>query len=87
VVISSNALNRHSLDVCVVPLSTVQHKAFTLRPRLRAGEGGLDRDSWAKCDQVTTIEKARAVYPSLGALSQAALEEITSPAHRSPTMT
>jgi mRNA interferase MazF len=76
VVISSNALNRHSLDVCVVPLSTVEHKAFSLRPKLRAGEGGLDRDSWIKCDQVTTIEKAQAVYPPLGALSQAALEKM-----------
>jgi mRNA interferase MazF len=76
VVISSNALNRHSLDVCVAPLSTVEHKAFSLRPKLRAGEGGLDRDSWVKCDQVTTIEKAKAVYPPLGALSRAALEKM-----------
>ena len=75
-VISSDALNRHSLDVCVVPISTAEHKAFRLRPKLGAGEGGLDRDSWAKCDQVTTIEKAKAVYPPLGALGQAALEKI-----------
>jgi mRNA interferase MazF len=75
-VISSNALNRHSLDVCVVPLSTVEHKAFSLRPKLRAGEGGLDRDSWIKCDQVTTIEKVKAVYPPLGSLSQADLEKM-----------
>jgi mRNA-degrading endonuclease toxin of MazEF toxin-antitoxin module len=73
-VVSSDALNRHSLDVCVVPLSTVEHKAFSLRPKLR--EGGLDRDSWVKCDQVTTIEKAKAGYPPLGAVSQAALEKV-----------
>lgn len=72
----SNALNRHALDVCVVPLSTVEHRAFSLRPKLRAGDGGLERDSWAKCDQVTTIEKTRAVYPPLGALSRASLERI-----------
>jgi mRNA interferase MazF len=75
VVISSNALNRHSLDVCVAPLSTVEHQAFSLRPKLRAGEGGLDRDSWVKCDQVTTIEKAKAVYPPLGSVSEAAMEK------------
>jgi mRNA interferase MazF len=75
-VISSNALNRHALNVCVVPLSTVEHRAFSLRPKLRTGDGGLDRDSWAKCDQVTTLEKARAVYPPLGALSRATLERI-----------
>src|ERR1700683_3315847 len=75
-VISSNALNRYSLDVCVAPLSTVEHKAFSWRPKVRAGEGGLDRDSWVKCDQVTTIEKAKAVHPPLGSLSQADLEKI-----------
>jgi mRNA interferase MazF len=75
-IVSSNALNRHALDVCVVPLSTVEHRAFSLRPKLRAGDGGLERDSWAKCDQVTTIAKTRAVYPPLGALSRATLERI-----------
>jgi len=75
-VISSDALNRHSLDVCVAPISTTEHKAFRLRPNLRAGEGGLDRDSWVKCDQVTTLEKANAVYPPLGALSAVAMEKI-----------
>src|SRR5438034_11646140 len=72
-VISSDAINVHSLDVCVVPISTAQHKPFSLRPRLKAGEGGLDRESWVKCDQVTTVEKSRAVYPPLGALSKASL--------------
>jgi mRNA interferase MazF len=75
-VISSDALNRHALDVCIVPISTVEHKAFRLRLGLRGGEGGLDRDSWAKCDQVTTIEKARAIYPPLGTLNQASLDRI-----------
>jgi len=45
VVISSSAQNRHSLDVCVAPLSSGEPKAFSLRPNLRAGEGGLDRGS------------------------------------------
>jgi mRNA interferase MazF len=75
-VISSDALNRHSLDVCAVLISTAEHKAFHLRPTLLAGEGGLARDSWVKCDQLTTIEKAHAVYPPLGTLSPAALEKI-----------
>jgi mRNA-degrading endonuclease toxin of MazEF toxin-antitoxin module len=75
-IVSSNALNRHARDVCVVPISTAEHKAFHLRPKLRAGEGGLDCDSWVKCDQVTTVEKAKAVYPPLGALSPAKLEKV-----------
>jgi len=75
-VISSDALNIHSLDVCVVPISTAEHRSFSLRPKLKAGEGGLDRDSWVKCDQVTTVEKSRAVYPTLGALSKASLATV-----------
>jgi len=75
-VVSSDSLNRHSLDICVVPISTVEHKAFSLRPALRAGEGGLDRASWVKCDQVTTVEKQRALYPPLGALGKESLRRI-----------
>jgi mRNA interferase MazF len=76
IIISSNALNRHALDVCIVPISSVEHKNFTLRPLLRAGEGGLARESWAKCDQVSTVGKARAEYPPLGALTAVSLERI-----------
>ncbi len=75
-VISSDALNHYSLDVCVVPISKAEHKAFSLRPILKAGEGGLDRDSWVKCDQVTTIEKSRAVYPPLGILDRSSLANV-----------
>ena len=76
IVISSDVLNRHSLDVCVVPLSTAQHRAFSLRPKLAAGQGGLDHDSWARCDQVTTVEKSRAVYPPLGSLDPESLQQV-----------
>lgn len=75
-VISANALNRFSLDVCVIPLTSVQHRQFSLRPKLEAGEGGLNKASWAKCDQVTTLEKDLAVYPPLGSLGGAYLHRI-----------
>ena len=82
-VISSDAINVHSLDVCVVPVSTAEHKPFTLRPKLEAGECGLDRDSWVKCDRVTTVEKSRAVYPPLGALCKASLAVVEEAIKRS----
>ncbi|MEO8051501.1 MAG: hypothetical protein ABI833_13870 [Acidobacteriota bacterium] len=41
---------------------------------LRAGEAGLKRDWWVKCDQVSTIEKTTAVHPPLGTVGTAALE-------------
>ncbi len=75
-VVSSNALNRHSLDVCIVPVSTVQHKAFSLRPKLPAGEGGLARDSWVKCDHVTTLEKSVIRYPPLGVVGPESLNRV-----------
>jgi mRNA interferase MazF len=75
-ILSSNGLNAHSLDVSVLPISTAEHAAFSLRPRLKAGEGGLARDSWVKCDQPTTIEKQLVIYPPLGALSPVSLETV-----------
>ncbi len=77
-ILSSNSLNAHSLDVCVLPISTAEHRAFSLRPKLKAGEAGLVRDSWVKCDQPTTIEKQLVIYPPLGALSAAGMEIVQS---------
>ena len=76
VVVSSNALNRHSRDVCVVPVSTAEHGAFRLRPKLDARDGGLDRTSWVTCDQVTTVEKDLIRYPALGSVSAESLRRI-----------
>jgi len=75
-VISSDSLNRHALDVCVVPITSVQHGRFALRVPIRAGDGGLSRDSWAKCDQVTTLEKTLVRYPPLGRLDEVTLRKI-----------
>jgi mRNA interferase MazF len=75
-IISNDSLNKHALDVCIVPITSVRHGRFTLRVAIQAGEGGLVRDSWAKCDQVTTVEKQVVVYPSSGRLSPASLRSI-----------
>ncbi len=75
-ILSSDSLNAHSLDVCVLPISTAEHRAFSLRPKLKAREGGLDRESWIKCDQPTTLEKQLVIYPPLGRLSSATLEKV-----------
>jgi mRNA-degrading endonuclease toxin of MazEF toxin-antitoxin module len=75
-ILSSDSLNAHSLDVCVVPISTAEHKAFSLRPKLKVGDGGLERESWVKCDQPTTLEKQLVLYPPLGRLSPASMEKV-----------
>jgi len=65
-VISTDVLNQHALDVCIVPITSVEHAAFSLRVPLARHEGGLQLASWAKCDQVTTLEKKLLQYPPLG---------------------
>jgi mRNA interferase MazF len=75
-ILSGDSLNAHSLDVCVLPISTAEHRAFSLRPKLKAGEGGLNRESWIKCDQPTTLEKHLVIYPPLGRLSPASMEKV-----------
>lgn len=76
VVISRDSLNAYSFDVCVVPLTRVRRMAFSFRPHLSAGEGGLRTDSWAKCDQLATIPRTALEYPSMGSLSSRALEDV-----------
>jgi mRNA-degrading endonuclease toxin of MazEF toxin-antitoxin module len=52
----------------VIPLTTKEHLRFSLRIPLKAGDGGLAHNCWAKCDQVTTLEKTLLQYPALGTL-------------------
>ncbi len=75
-IISSDALNKYSQDVCVIPVSKVEHRQFELRPKLDKGEGGLNFDSWLKCDQPTTVEMNDVLYPPLGQLSQERLAAV-----------
>jgi len=75
-ILSVNQLNRHALGVCVVPITTKEHARFSMRVFIRAGDGGLNHNSWAKCDQVMTLEKELVRYPATGALSSTALAKI-----------
>jgi mRNA-degrading endonuclease toxin of MazEF toxin-antitoxin module len=76
VILSVDQLNRHALDVCVVAITTKQHGRFSMRVPLKSKEGGLDFDCWAKCDQVTTVEKSLLRYPALGSLSASTMARI-----------
>ena len=76
-VISIDPLNKQALDVCVLPLTSVEHKEFRMRVPIAASHGGLEKPSWAKCDQVTTLEKHALIYPPIGTLaSRPVLTEI-----------
>jgi mRNA interferase MazF len=75
-VVSIDVRNRLAGDVIVVPLST------NLRPLpthvfIPAGAGGQQRDSVAKCEQVTTLDKALLVHgPYPGRVPDKMLDEV-----------
>ena len=75
-ILSVDSLNRHALDVCVVPITSVEHAQFSMRIPLQKGEGGLNHHSWAKCDQVTTLEKTFLHPRPLGTLPANKLQQI-----------
>ena len=60
VIVSTDGRNKYANDVVVVPTTSSPN----LKPHpemhvhIPAGEGGLPKDSYAKCDQVTTIDKS-----------------------------
>jgi len=76
VILSIDQLNRHALDVSVVPITSVQHAAFSMRVPLLKGEGGLHFNGWAKCDQVMTLEKSDLRDKPLGTLPRLRLHQI-----------
>jgi mRNA-degrading endonuclease toxin of MazEF toxin-antitoxin module len=60
VIVSTNGRNRAASDVIVVP--TTSSTGFQPHPavhvELPAGVGGLPRDSYARADQITTLDKS-----------------------------
>lgn len=64
-VVSPDSRNRLAGDVIVVPVSSVLREAPT-HVRLRAREGGLERPSMAKCEQITTLRRDRLAPRPIG---------------------
>jgi mRNA-degrading endonuclease toxin of MazEF toxin-antitoxin module len=75
-ILSVDSLNRHALDVCIVPITSVQRSQFSMRVPLAKGEGGLNQNCWAKCDQVTTLEKTFLHAKPFGTLPSGKLQQI-----------
>lgn len=69
IIVSPNGRNKRANDVIVVP--TTSSQSFRPHPEVHvhipASEGALPRDSYAKCDQVTTIDKSLLARGPLGA--------------------
>jgi mRNA interferase MazF len=60
VVVQRDAANRSGRTTIVVPVTDAKNKPVdTIRPLLRAGEGGLTKDSIALCRQVRVVDYLR----------------------------
>jgi mRNA-degrading endonuclease toxin of MazEF toxin-antitoxin module len=76
IVLSIDPINKFALDVCVVGITTVERKTFSMRVPIQKGDANLNFNCWAKCDQVTTLEKTFLKYPPLGVLSGATFTRV-----------
>ena len=75
-VVSLDIRNKLANDIIVVPLSTTLRSAPT-HVLLSEGEGGLSKASVAKCEHVTTIDKALLIRgPFAGKTNNAKMKEI-----------
>ena len=75
-VLSPDVRNAFANDLIVAPLSSVLRDAPT-HVRLRRGEGGIKTPSVVKCEQTTTLQKARLAPTALGGpLSAVRMHEI-----------
>jgi len=61
IVVSRDAINEHSPVVIVVPVTGAEHvpKLYPTHVALKAGTGGLTKDSVAAAEQVRAIAKTR----------------------------
>ena len=75
-IVSLDVRNRLANDVIVVPISTTLRTSPT-HVELPEGEGGLDRTSMAKCEQITTLDKSFLLRgPCSGTISHIKMTEI-----------
>jgi mRNA-degrading endonuclease toxin of MazEF toxin-antitoxin module len=56
VVVSINSINRMASHVIAVPVTSTDRPG-PFNVALKRGDGGLQNDSTAQCDQVTTLDK------------------------------
>ncbi len=73
--ISNDINNTYSDTVTIIPITSNVDKVYPFEVFLAKGEGGLDKDSKAKCNQIRTIDKKR-LHKSLGNLKESRIREL-----------
>ncbi|MCL6448580.1 MAG: type II toxin-antitoxin system PemK/MazF family toxin [Armatimonadetes bacterium] len=75
VIVQNDVGNRHSPTVIIAAVTTAGGKTYPFLVRLKAGEGGLERESMVNAAQILTIDKSRLVK-KLGSLSAEKISEV-----------
>lgn len=75
IVLQNELANKNSPTVTVIPLSTSVGRVFPFQVLIPAGEGGLEHDSKALCEQIRTLSTKR-LLNRLGSLPPERMEEI-----------
>ena len=72
-----DAANRAGRTTIVVPVTdATNQQSTTIRPLLRAGDGGLAKDSVALCRQVRVVDFMR-LRKKLGSLGSVAIDAVS----------
>lgn len=75
IVLQNELANKNSPTVTVIPLSTSVGRVFPFQVLIPAGEGGLEHNSKALCEQIRTLSTKR-LLNRLGSLPPERMEEI-----------
>jgi mRNA interferase MazF len=70
IIVSVNQRNKWCGDVIVVPVTSSPKRSHPqVHVAIPAGEGGLLKDSTARCDQITTLDKSLLGRAAVGTVS------------------
>lgn len=77
IIVSVDGRNRHSRTAIVVPCSSDLDSFLPhVRVKLKSGEGGMDVDSIALCDQLAAVPQSSLIKGPFGTVSSSCLEQI-----------
>lgn len=74
-IISENLFNQGFAELVIIVPITSQNKGIRSHVKITKGEGGLNLESFAKCEDVRSVSKQRLIK-KLGDLSRQAIETV-----------
>jgi mRNA interferase MazF len=80
-IISINAMNHHSPRLIVAPITSSTGKVYPFEVFIRAGSGGLRKDSKIMVDQMRSLDKKRLIR-KIGTIEEELLKQACSIAQK-----